>query len=127
MARLIGPLVERDNYGKTFDKAITPPDLKRAYYTGGKKDEIALEFDQPMAWNNSLASQFYLDGEKGQVASGAVSGKVIVLKLAAAATARTVTYLDSKAWSENNLLVGENGIAALTFCDVPILPQEPSR
>jgi len=126
MARLICPLVERDNYGKAFAKPITPPDLKKAYYTSGKKDEIALEFDQPMAWNNSLASQFYLDGEKGKVASGTASGNVITLKLTAAATAQTLTYLDSRAWSENNLLYGENGIAALTFCGVPILPRKPS-
>jgi hypothetical protein len=46
--------------------------------------------------------------------------------LAAPATAQTLTYLDSRAWSVDNLLYGENGIAALTFCDVPILPQEPS-
>jgi hypothetical protein len=126
MARLIGPLVERDNYGKVFDKPITPPDLKKAYYTSDRKDEIALEFDQPMAWKDSLASQFYLDGEKGKVASGATSGNVITLQLTAAATARTVTYLDSGAWSPDNLLYGENGIAALTFCGVPILPGKPS-
>ncbi len=83
MARLISPLVERDNYGKVFDQPITPPDLKKAYYTSDKKDEIALEFDQPMAWNDALASQFYLDGEEGKVASGAVSGNVVKLKLAA--------------------------------------------
>jgi len=126
MARLICPLVERDNYGKAFDKTITPPDLKKAYYTSGKKEEIALEFDQPMAWNNSLASQLYLDGEKGKVASGAVSGKVITLKLKETSAAQKLTYLDSASWSVDNLLYGENGIAALTFCDVPILPQEPS-
>ena len=45
---------------------------------------------------------------------------------ALAATAQILTYLDIRAWSENNLLYGENGIAALTFCNVPILPQEPS-
>jgi hypothetical protein len=72
------------------------------------------------------ASQFYLDGEKGKAASGAASGNVIALKLAAAATARTLTYLDSRAWSVDNLLYGENGIAALTFCGVPILPRKPS-
>ena len=126
MARLICPLVERDNYGKAVDKPITPPDLKKAYYTSDRKDEIALEFDQPMAWNDSLASQFYLDGEKGRVASGAASGNRITLKLTAAATARTLTYLDSRAWSVDNLLYGENGIAALTFCEVPILPRKPS-
>jgi sucrose-6-phosphate hydrolase SacC (GH32 family) len=31
-----------------------------------------------------------------------------------------VTYLDSDSWSPENVLFGENGIAALTFCDVPI-------
>jgi len=126
MARLICPLVERDNYGKAFDKAITPPDLKKAYYTSGRKDEIALEFDQPMAWNNALASQFYLDGEKGKVASGAVSGNVITLKLKGASAAQDLAYLDSASWSVDNLLYGENGIAALTFCGVPILPRKPS-
>ena len=125
MARLICPLVERDNYGKVFTAPITPPDLKKAYYTSDRKDEIALEFDQPMAWNDSLASQFYLDGEKGKVASGVTSGSRITLKLAAAAMVRTLTYLDSKAWSVDNLLYGENGIAALTFCEVPILPRKP--
>ena len=126
IARLICPLVERDNYGKVFDKPITPPNLKKAYYTSDRKDEIALEFDQPMAWNDSLASQFYLDGEKGRVASGAATGNRITLKLTAAATARTLTYLDSRAWSVDNLLYGDNGIAALTFCEVPILPRKPS-
>jgi hypothetical protein len=126
IARLICPLVERDNYGKVFSASITPPDLKKAYYTSGRKDEIALEFDQPIVWNNSLASQFYLDGEKGGVASGAATGNVITLKLTAAATARALTYLDSRAWSQDNLLYGENGIAALTFCGVPILPRKPS-
>ena len=74
-ARLIQPLIERDNYGKTFTESITPPNLVRAGYTSGAKDEIALEFDQPVVWKDSLASQFYLDGEKGRVASGAVSGR----------------------------------------------------
>jgi hypothetical protein len=122
MARLICPLVERDNYGKVFTTSITPPDLKKAYYTSGKKDEIALEFDQPMAWSNSLTSQFYLDGEANNVTSGSVSGKVVTLKLKGASAAKKIMYLDSKSWNENNLLNGENGIAALTFCDVPILP-----
>jgi hypothetical protein len=48
-ARLICPLIERDNYGRAFKSAITPPGLKRVYYTSDKKDELVLEFDQPMA------------------------------------------------------------------------------
>jgi hypothetical protein len=120
MARLIRPLVERDNYGKVFAQSITPANLLAARYTSGKKDEIALEFDQPMLWDNALAGQFYLDGEKGKVASGIASGNVITLKLASPATARTITYLDSASWSVDHLLYGANGIAALTFCDVTI-------
>ncbi len=126
MARLISPLVERDNYGKVFDKSITPPDLKKAYYTSDTKDEIGLEFDQPMAWDEALASQFYLDGKEGKVVSGAVSGNVVKLKLASADTAKTITYLVDRKWDAKNLLYGQNGIAALTFCEVPLEPAKPN-
>ena len=125
IARLICSLVERDNYGRVFTNAITPPNLKKAYYTSDKQDEIALEFDQNMAWTDSLASEFYLDGVANNVVSGAVSGKVITLKLKGSSAAKKITYLDSKSWNENNLLYGENGIAALTFCNVPILENKP--
>jgi hypothetical protein len=120
MANLICPLVERDFYGKVFDQPVTPPDLKKVYYTSGQRDELALEFDQKIAWADALTSQFYLDGAEKQVVSGAVSGNVLTLKLKAPSTAKTITYLDSKSWSQSNLLWGENGIAALTFCEVPI-------
>ncbi len=72
-ARLMCPLVERDHFGKAAAASITPPNLKRVYYAGDKKDEIVMEFDQPVKWDNALASQFYLDGEKGNVASGSVA------------------------------------------------------
>ena len=120
MARLMCAYVEQESYGKVFDKPITSPDLKKAYYTNDKKDEIALEFDQPMAWDDALTSQFYLDGKEGKVASGAVSGNVVKLKLAAAGAAKTITYLVDRKWSSKNLLCGQNGLAALTFCNVPI-------
>jgi len=120
------PLVERDHYGKTFDKPVTPPDLKKAWYTSDRKDEIALEFDQPMAWKDALVNQFHLEGQKGGVASGAVSGNVITLKLKGPSAAQRLTYLDSASWNVDNLLYGENGIAALTFCAVPILPSKSS-
>ena len=119
-ARLIQPLIERDNYGQVFTRPITPPDLTRARYTSSRKDEIALEFDQPVSWHAELASQFYLDGEAGKITSGAASGPVLVLKLKEPSAAGKITYLKDRSWNENNLLYGENGIAALTFCDVPI-------
>ena len=127
LARLICPLVERDNYGRVFTASITPPDLKRARYADDKQDEIVMEFDQPVNWDNALAGQFYLNGEKGKVASGAVFGQVVTLKLAAPSKARKLTYLDSASWSQTHLLRGENGIAALTFCNVPVLPPELAR
>ena len=124
-ARLIGPLVERDQYGETPAASITAADLQRVYFTGAKKDEVVMEFDQPMKWDNALVSQFYLDGEKGKVLSGSVKGNVVRLKLTAASVARSLTYLDSRSWSQDKLLYGENGIAALTFCEVAILPRKP--
>ena len=69
-ARLIGPLVERDHYGKAHPAPITPPDLKRAYFAGGKKDELVLEFDQPVRWDDALAGQFYLDGQRARSPRG---------------------------------------------------------
>ncbi len=127
IARLICPLVERDNYGKIFTTWITPPDLKRAYYASDKRDEIVMEYDQPVKWDNALVNEFYLDGESGMVAPGTVSGNLVTLKLTAASPAQKLTYLDSKSWSQSRLLRGENGIAALTFCDVPILSPKPAR
>jgi len=120
MARLMTPLIERDQYGKVFSQPITPPDLKMACFTTAKKDEIALEFDQPVAWFDDLAGQFYLDGEAGKVASGSVSGNLLKLKLAAPATAKTITYLTDRRWDPKTLLRGKNGIAALTFCEVAV-------
>lgn len=117
-ARLIQPLIERDHYGRLPTESITPPDLKRAWFTG--KDSIALEFDQPVIWMDSLAGQFYPDGEKDKVASGSVSGNVITLKLKEPSTAKSISYLKESAWNQNDLILGTNGIAALTFCDVPI-------
>jgi hypothetical protein len=119
-ARLIQPLIERDFYGKATATPITAPNLKQAYYTSSAKDAIALEFDQPVAWTDSLASQFYLDGVADKVAAGAVSGNVVTLKLKEVSAAKKVAYLKEMNWSQDKLLVGANGIAALTFCDVAI-------
>lgn len=117
---LMTPLVERDNYGKKSTVSITPPDLKRAYYTSTAKTAIALEFDQPVKWSTALTSQFYLDSLSGKVASGVLSDNILTLTLNAASTATKITYLDSRSWSGSNLLWGTNDIAALTFCNVPI-------
>ncbi len=121
-ARLIQPLIERDNYGKVPATSITPPNLRNASYAGGTKNTITLEFDQPVVWADALAGQFYLDGEKDKVASGSVTGNVLTLKLKEASTATKITYLKETQWNQDTLLNGVNGLAALTFCEVPLLP-----
>ncbi len=120
MGLAMAPLLERDSHGKASGQPITAPDVRKACFTSANQDEIALEFDQPVAWIDALASQFYLDGEAGKVASGATSGNLLKLKLTAPATAKTITYLTDKKWDPKTLLYGKNGIAALTFCEVPI-------
>lgn len=119
-ASLIGPLVERDQYGAKFDSSITAPNLRRVWFTNDRRDELALEFDQVVVWSDTLTSQFYLDGESESVASGSATANIITLRLTGASQATKLTYLDSARWSPDNLLYGQNGIAALTFCDVPI-------
>ena len=120
LTQLLQPLIERDFYGKTPTSSITAPDLERAFYVGAANDAIVLEFDQPVVWKDSLVSEFLLDGEPGKVASGVVSGNQLTLKLKEPMQAAKIAYLDERAWSQDRLLVGKNGIAALTFCDVPV-------
>ena len=119
-ARLIEPLIELDLYHRKINQPITPPNLKRALFANQERDELVLEFDQPIAWSDSLVSQFHLDGEPKPVASGSAIANKITLKLKGPAKSKTVTYLDSANWNPDNLLYGKNGLAALTFCEVPI-------
>ncbi|MFT5411146.1 MAG: hypothetical protein ACI9NC_003880, partial [Verrucomicrobiales bacterium] len=119
-AVLVQPLIEQDFYGRKVTASITAPNLKQAYFTSGGNNEIALEFDQPVVWDEALINEFYLDGKKEQVASGKVAGNVLILKLKEASSAEKITYLKEMSWSQQRLLRGANGIAALTFCEVPI-------
>jgi len=43
-----------------------------------------------------------------------------ILRMTPGTQADRITYLDSARWNPENLLYGQNGLAALTFCDVPI-------
>lgn len=119
-ARLIEPLVLRNHYGQTFDEPISPPNLLRANYVSAACDEIVLQFDQPVVWHEKLASEFYLDGASGNVRNGSAEGNRLLLRLNKPSTATKISYLDSKSWSQDRLLMGANGIAALTFWEVPI-------
>lgn len=117
-ARMVQPIIERDHYGLSPTTTVTAPNLRKATYDTDRT--IALEFDQPVVWADALAGQFYLDGEKDKVASGSVTGNVLTLTLKEASAAGKITYIKETSWSQETLLTGANGLAALTFCEVPI-------
>jgi hypothetical protein len=123
IARLIAPLVEQDFYGKTFTQPITPPNLLGATFVDTDRQQLELTFDQPVTWQPVLAKAFAIDGHLAPIASGTVNGNTLILQLSAPSNASTITYLDSKSWNPKDVLRGANGIAALTFCAVPIEPK----
>ena len=96
-------------------------------FANDAKDVLTLEFDQPVIWFEQLASQFYLDGEPGHIASGSTRANTLTLKLKAPSTAKHITYLKETNWNQNTLLLGANGLAALTFCEVPLQSGAASR
>ncbi len=131
-AEFLCPLVEQDNYGLKPAQPITAPNLKRAWFTTAAKDEIALDFGQPMVWNDEARKNLYLDDVPAPVSAGVASGNGITLKLEKPSTATRITYLTGRDWDGKpaNMLFGTNKIAALTFCDVGISPSaagEPAR
>ena len=100
---------------------VTAPNLRQATLdASGTK--VTLTFDQPMRWDDSLCGQFWIDGIGGLVTGGQVDGATITLRLKEPRPpgVGVITYLDSKAWSQKTLLRGVNGLAALTFCEVPL-------
>lgn len=119
-ARLIAPLIERDHYGKKTTRSLTPPNLLSARISPDDANEVVLQFDQPVTWQEQLTSEFRIDGQRDRVVSGRVDGNTLRLRLAAGTTPHSITYLDSDSWSQERLLRGENGLAAFTFCEVPI-------
>ena len=125
-ARFLHPMMQYHIYHRFVD-SFNPPDLKRAYFTSSQRDELILEFDYNVLWSDSLVSQFHLGGEPKQVVAGSANGGRITLKLKGPTKSKTVTYIDSDNWNPDNLLYGQNGLAALTFCDVPIEPSDAVR
>jgi hypothetical protein len=125
-ARFLHPMMQYHLYHRHVGP-FNPPNLKRACFTSAQHDELTLEFDCQIKWSDSLVSQFHLDGEPKQVVAGSADGSRIKLKLKGPTQSMTITYLDSANWSPDNLLYGQNGLAALTFCDVPIEPFDAVR
>ena len=86
------------------------------------KDEIALDFGQPMTWADETEKDIHLDDARVPISEGKVAGNSITLKLRQPSTARTIPYLSGQNWDGKpaSLIFGANGIAALTFYDVVI-------
>ena len=124
LAEQVLPLVEKIHYGKVFLEPVNAADIKNASFTSSLRNEVTLEFDQPMNWSDSLLDQFFLDGQPVRILSGEASANTITLKLEAPSQAKSVSYLKDKTWSSERLLSGKNRIAALTFFEVAIADPE---
>jgi len=123
-ARMIQPVIAAQVYGRASDVAVTPPNLQRASFQSDRRDEIVLEFDSPVTWSEDLIREFHLEGAV-RVIRGSADGTRLLLTLDRPSPGRRITYLDSASWSPDRLLYGTNGLAALTFCEVPI--EDPAQ
>ncbi len=122
IARLVFPLMERHHHGRRQQGIVTPPNIVSARFTGPGRDELVLEFDQPVQWTPGLEKDFWVgDPATSRAAEGRADGNTVRLRLGKPATAgATVSYLDGRTWKPGRVLRGANGIAALTFCDFPV-------
>ena len=118
-----------DRTGLNPKHPIPAPVLLRGAFAGSTRSRLVLGFDQPVRWDPALVTEFRLDGDKGLVASGKTDGPRLILTLHQPSQAKTLTYLDSASWNPERVLRGLNGIAALTFCEVPLepTPAPPSK
>lgn len=129
-AQRIFPLLSRDFYGETPEGIITPPKLLSAVYT--QKDEITLQFDQPVYFDEKLEmndkthwmkDQFFFGDERrpNLVREMRAEGDRIVLKMKGKTFYDCITYLPNKNYLntddvyEGPWVFGENGIGALSF------------
>ena len=119
MANLIYPLVEQHTYGIRPSSQINPPRLTAVTRDKSNRSTIILTFDQPVVWSDALRSEFLVDGKRGLVQRGTTRGNALLLNMSGP-IGTSLTYLDSAAWSQERLLRGRNGIAALTFAGVTI-------
>ena len=125
MARQLFPLVNKYNYGVESTVTVTAPNLQTVSYTSARKDEITLVFDQDVTWDDEVALRFRLDDDSAELNSIGGTGKIITLKLAKPSTAKNLSYVRGGKWRQEDVIIwGSNGIAALTFCEVPIHPPE---
>ena len=80
-------------------------------------------------WRDDLASEFSFENSRGfappplsvKVVGGSAQGSTLTLRLSESLPVGCfISYLDSKNWSQDRLVMGANGLPALTFRSVPI-------
>ena len=133
-------LIERDFYGRIFDKSLTSPAVQSVQWTDDQKDAIAIRFDQEMVWpgimwGRDMKDYFYDENEQAiPMKSGKVDEAdkhVVILELEPEATRPTHltygpdNYVYSATRGMDTLYVdpwlrNEDGYAALTFNRYPI-------
>jgi hypothetical protein len=128
-AKLMTPLVERDHYGVKNVQTVSAPNILSVERVGDKPDAVVLTFDQPVVWSDGLTSEFSFEVGTGlarqpssvKVVGGSAQGATLTLRLSEGLpVGSSISYLDSKNWSQDRLLMGANGLPALTFRSVPI-------
>ena len=123
MARQLFPLINKYSYGEESQEPVTPPDIQSVSYTSERRDEIKLTFDQDVKWSDEVARQFYLNDDSAELNAIGGAGRIITLKLSRPSTAKNLSYIRGGKWRQEEAIIwGSNGIAALTFCEVPIRP-----
>lgn len=133
-------LIERDFYGKTFDKPLTSPAVQSVRWSDEAKTAIEIRFDQEMVWpgvmwGRDMKDYFYNEIEQPiPMKSGKVDDAdkhIVVLELEPEATRPTHltygpdNYVYSATRGMDTLYVdpwlrNEDGYAALTFNRYPI-------
>ncbi|QJD79040.1 sialate O-acetylesterase [Spirosoma rhododendri] len=135
-------LLARDFYGATDTLQIGSPDIQKVVYNA-RRDSVTLVFEpsMQMVWRDTTyysfatgaqigrrfqKDAFFLDNKAGLVTNGAASGNRVILRLNAASSAKTLTYMSpyfSDALSpfyNGPTLRNSRGMRAFTFADVAI-------
>jgi hypothetical protein len=79
------------------------------------RDDLAAEF------SFEVSPEFAAQPLAVKVVGGSVQGSTLTLRLSEGLPkGSSISYLDSKNWSQDRLLMGANGLPALTFRAVPV-------
>ena len=124
-ARIMLPVVEQKIYGSPIEGSTTSPNLQNARWGDAERQTLELIFDSSMKWNERCVDQFFIGDKHLEIEEGFAEGNRVSLKLKFPWVTKDkerslLTYVDSQRWGQDRLLSGVNGLAALTFCDVPI-------